>query len=533
MRLVNTRSLQFHDFYLSEVPQYAILSHTWGDDEVSFQDMSLPDRSSRKGYAKIIQTCQLALQHGLDFAWVDTCCIDKSSSAELTESINSMFHWYTNAAVCYVYLEDLPPDNSTEGGLTKCRWFTRGWTLQELLAPKFVQLYDMAWNYIGTKLHYINAISNATGIPRNVIRGDASLANYSVARRMSWAARRQTTRVEDTAYCLLGIFDVNMPLLYGEGPKAFRRLQEEIVKRNNDLTIFAWDNLNRHEHQFLGLFAPSPAGFINSSGVSPFIDDFINFSVTNKGLFVSGDVPLRTASITTEDGLQIVRYMIFLGLYSSTFDGGIYLRKIGPKLFQRDGKLAGFGLNDVNQIHVFDTTDYYILIDPITSGGISSSTFRNCALHVPFDPIFELDNPVPRTLWDITDRTFLRPKPYHGTRYPMVLAMRFFGRLEGALVYLVVLCDYRGPVPVGKVFRPGQYPRQETIIFRARNRNESVYWEELEIEEPGFLLLGNYADVVVGNQGFRISVLFEKRIVESIAKDVSLFSLKLDISKAG
>jgi hypothetical protein len=327
---------------------------------------------------------------------------------------------------------------------------------------------------------------------------------------------------------------VNMPLLYGEGLKAFRRLQEEIVKRNNDLTIFAWDDLNRHEHQSLGLFASSPEAFIKSSDVSPFIDDFINFSVTNKGLFVSGDVPLRTASITTDDGLEIVRYIIILGLSSSTFYGGIYLRKIGPKLFQRDWEfaLAGFGLNDIEQIDLFDATDYYILIDPITSGTISSSTFRNCALHVPLDPIFELENPIPRTLWDITDRTFLRPKPYCWTRYQMVLAMRFFGRLEGELVTLVVLCDYRESVPVGKVFLPGQYPRQESIIFGTRNRNESVYWEELEMEEPGLLLLGTYADVVVGNQEFRISVLFEKRIVESISKDVEVFSLKLDISKA-
>jgi hypothetical protein len=129
MRLINTSTRDLYDFYLSEIPPYAILSHTWGDGEVTFQDMSSPHRSLKKGYAKIIQTCHLALGHGLGFAWVDTCCIGKLSSAELTEYINSMFQWYMNAAVCYVSLGDLPPNTPAEDGLPNCRWFTRGWTL--------------------------------------------------------------------------------------------------------------------------------------------------------------------------------------------------------------------------------------------------------------------------------------------------------------------------------------------------------------------------------------------------------------------
>jgi hypothetical protein len=142
MRLINTRTLELQDFSLSIIPPYAILSHTWGGDEVTFQDMSLPGHILKTGYSKIKQTCQLALQDSLEFAWVDTCCIDKSSSAELTESINSMFQWYMNAAVCYVFL-DLPENGQAEDGLNKCRWFTRGWTLQELLAPNTVKFYDM------------------------------------------------------------------------------------------------------------------------------------------------------------------------------------------------------------------------------------------------------------------------------------------------------------------------------------------------------------------------------------------------------
>jgi hypothetical protein len=153
-----------------------------------------------------------------------------------------MFQWYKAAELCYVALEDLLPDIAPEEGFSMCRWFTRGWTLQELLAPRTMKFYDMGWNYRGLKLDFISAIARITSVPMSLLKGYRDVAHYSVAEKMSWAACRQTTRVEDIGYCLLGIFDVNMPLIYGEGIKAFRRLQEEIVKRNNDLTIFAWES---------------------------------------------------------------------------------------------------------------------------------------------------------------------------------------------------------------------------------------------------------------------------------------------------
>ncbi|KAE9371714.1 HET-domain-containing protein, partial [Stipitochalara longipes BDJ] len=231
MRLLDTKTLELREFFMSDVPPYAILSHTWSDDEVTFQEMSSPTRSSKKGFDKIAKTCRLARWDGVDFAWVDTCCIDKSSSAELSEAINSMYQWYLNADYCYIYLEDLDPNLPTnarpEEWLPHCRWLTRGWTLQELLAPKIaknVKFFDMDWRYRGTKLNLGDALSEYTGIPLSVLTGGIAPSRYSVASRMSWAARRRTTRLEDTAYCLLGLFDVNMPLLYGEGTKAFRRL---------------------------------------------------------------------------------------------------------------------------------------------------------------------------------------------------------------------------------------------------------------------------------------------------------------------
>ncbi|KAH7381851.1 heterokaryon incompatibility protein-domain-containing protein [Cadophora sp. MPI-SDFR-AT-0126] len=282
MRLINTKSLQLHDFSLAEIPPYAILSHTWGDSEVTFQDLSLPQsqRVVKKGYVKVEKTCELALKDGLGFAWIDTCCIDKSSSAELTESINSMFQWYKAAELCYIALEDLEPGTTYEAGFPKCRWFTRGWTLQELLAPRTVEFYDMGWNHRGSRLDFTSTIARITSIPTSLLRGDSDVADYSVAERMSWAACRQTTRVEDVGYCLLGIFDVNMPLIYGEGTKAFRRLQEEIVKRNNDLTIFAWESPSQQSSHF-SLFAHSPEAFADSAGIV-----FLDLASPFKGLLL-------------------------------------------------------------------------------------------------------------------------------------------------------------------------------------------------------------------------------------------------------
>ncbi|KAI1132539.1 heterokaryon incompatibility protein-domain-containing protein [Nemania abortiva] len=221
MKLIHTTSLQFHEFEKSSsrVPPYAILSHTWGDDEVTFRDMSLGPKKSttkkKKGYEKITQTCRLARENKLEYVWIDTCCIDKSSSAELSESINSMFEWYANSAVCYVFLFD--------------------YTLQELLAPKNLVFYDARWKCVGTKDSRVNQIFDITQIDVSVLSDKSYISQCPVSQRMSWAASRQTTRVEDEAYCLFGIFGIHLPLIYGEGRMAFRRLQEEIIKRIDGL----------------------------------------------------------------------------------------------------------------------------------------------------------------------------------------------------------------------------------------------------------------------------------------------------------
>jgi hypothetical protein len=193
--------------------------------------------SGKKGYAKIVGLCKKAAEDGYTYCWVDTACIDKTSSAELSEAINSMYRWYQRAAVCYVCLEDLLELSAAR--FATSRWFTRGWTLQELIAPVMVEFYDASWKEYGTRTSQHFEIATITGIDPDVLVGEDTSV-FNVATKMSWAARKTTNRVEDEAYCLMGLFQVNMPLLYGEGRRAFRRLQEEIIRAREDYSIFVW-----------------------------------------------------------------------------------------------------------------------------------------------------------------------------------------------------------------------------------------------------------------------------------------------------
>ena len=251
MRLL--RSNNTGDFSLTkdllvsdDIPRYAILSHTWGADteEVSFKDMMDGTSKRKPGYDKIRFCGEQAGRDGLQYFWIDTCCIDKSSSAELQEAINSMFRWYRDAAKCYVYLADVSRSadvNSSqllmESSFRKSRWFTRGWSLQELVAPASVEFFSKEGEQLGNKRSLERHIHEVTGIPVKALQG-SSLSDFSVPERMSWAENRETTRKEDKAYSLLGIFDVYMPLIYGEGREnAFQRLQEKIDKASKGKSL--------------------------------------------------------------------------------------------------------------------------------------------------------------------------------------------------------------------------------------------------------------------------------------------------------
>lgn len=216
------------------IPRYAILSHTWGadDDEVTYSDFVGGTSESKAGYRKLMFCGRQAANDGLQLFWIDTCCIDKSSSAELSEAINSMYRWYQGATKCYVYLADVSTDDFTKDiqSFRKSRWFTRGWTLQELLAPNIVEFYSNGGDLLGDRQSLVHQITEVTDIPIEAFQG-TPLSQFSVEARISWLGERETKREEDAAYCLLGIFDVHMPLLYGEGQKnAFIRLWEVIAK---------------------------------------------------------------------------------------------------------------------------------------------------------------------------------------------------------------------------------------------------------------------------------------------------------------
>jgi hypothetical protein len=314
MWLINVKTRLLEDFTVRKLPQYAILSHTWTGEEVTFQEFLSQDRNtvkkkkSKTGFIKIMKTCELAAFHDISYVWVDTCCIDKSSSAELSEAINSMWRYYKEAEVCYAYLSDLPRRANVVEELKACKWFTRGWTLQELIAPKELRFYDETWHFQGTKDKFAESIHQITKISPYILRNPDGLGDLSIADRMTWASKRETTRIEDTAYCLLGIFDINMPLLYGEGNKAFIRLQQEIIKNNNDLSIFGWcpedseepfidlriseyrlEACNAdcghelsNEYDFYSILAPSPKAFAKPSRWN--VIQSVEHSVTNRGI---------------------------------------------------------------------------------------------------------------------------------------------------------------------------------------------------------------------------------------------------------
>ncbi|RYP18698.1 hypothetical protein DL767_009772 [Monosporascus sp. MG133] len=321
MRLINVQTRKLESFVGKGVPPYAILSHTWGknEEELSFRDIQTGN-IEKAGNIKLEGCCEQAKKHNLGYAWIDTCCIDKTDAVELGEAINSMFRWYRKASVCYAYLSDVPSgDNPKDPGsrFSSSRWFRRGWTLQELLAPNKLHFFDETWTFIGTKEKMWRNIETITGIPRDFLVGWAELHEASVAQRMSWAAKRETTREEDIAYCLLGIFDVTMPMIYGEGDKAFGRLQEEIMKKTRDDSILAW-GLSPAES------TPSKSTYVFSGGAlatAPL--DFAN----------CGRIVLRKRDATPVNTIDISggRLRVHLSLHT-TSAGEIYgLLNCGPE----------------------------------------------------------------------------------------------------------------------------------------------------------------------------------------------------------
>jgi hypothetical protein len=300
MRLLSTDRAELHYFLSPEevTDHYAILSHVWDANEWTFQNIEAARMAAKeKGCSprdiaapKIKRCCELAERHGYKWVWIDTCCIDKTSSAELSEAINSMFHYYAMADICYAYLRDVadtvpPKGRHQHEQFYRSEWHTRGWTLQELIAPRFLVFLTRDWELIGSKAGLAMQLEEITHVPYSVLTLQEDFRHVSIAERMSWAAGRRTTKEEDRAYSLLGIFNIVMPTIYGEGKRAFQRLQEEIMKHYTDTTLFAWTgyqdthsgisraltsfHLGDHtHHEGSYLLAPSPDSFASSGFLS-------------------------------------------------------------------------------------------------------------------------------------------------------------------------------------------------------------------------------------------------------------------------
>ncbi|KIY00030.1 uncharacterized protein Z520_04668 [Fonsecaea multimorphosa CBS 102226] len=258
-----------------------------------------------------------------------------------------MFGWYSQAHVCYAYLDDVALSKSQiPHGFASSKWFTRGWTLQELIAPTTVEFYDKSWSFIGTKGSLLDKIAKITAISYEALTHPRSVWTESIAERMSWAASRTTTKDEDGAYCLMGIFDVNMPLLYGEGmTKAFRRLQMQIMVNSGDLSIFAWKIRHpRHDTRYgplpsepCGVLTSSPKAFLKhrtdtaivsndnvKASAGPLLSSLL--TVTNLGLSVS--LPLLQLDLSTVAVLNCQRNGKWVGIHVHLdSETGCYYRK--------------------------------------------------------------------------------------------------------------------------------------------------------------------------------------------------------------
>jgi hypothetical protein len=320
MRLINCTTLKLEEFFGDNIPPYAILSHTWGREEVTFADLPLGQRKTRAraGYRKVTFTCKQAIRDGLNYAWIDTCCIDKSSSAELSEAINSMFAWYKDSQRCYAYLSDVSAAHMILD-FPASRWFTRGWTLQELLAPRDLIFYDREGIELGTRYKNAEWISTITRIDSDALSGEREtpnrLGSFCAAKRMSWASDRQTTRAEDMAYCLLGLFDVQMPLLYGDDSIFAWGLKPEM---DHPLGLVP-DTLKKEMHEMesgvllSSLLASSPKDFVNCAMLEYGANLTSPFTLTNIGLQIRLPV---VPVFQPDDPLYSKAYRGWIGLLS-------------------------------------------------------------------------------------------------------------------------------------------------------------------------------------------------------------------------
>jgi hypothetical protein len=437
------------------------------------------------------------------------------------ESINSMFQWYQDAVECYVFLSDLPAGTTSSEGFVGCKWFTRGWTLQELIAPTTVIFYNQSWKYLGTKEEFSDEISLITNIKKEVLEGSAQLWNESVAARMSWAAHRETTRTEDLAYCLLGIFEVNMGMIYGEGQNAFRRLQEEIVRQSNDLTIFAWNQASGEDADS-GIFAQSPTLFGGSGIIEPIDQALLDpeFSLTNKGLKFDNFKLLWTESrketLGGERGFKKT-YALPLGNRKKKCIA-VPLRKIGPGLFVRNGTLITISWNSGDG----EAVNFYLHVTPSYSHFFEDSRLKEAVMFPKAQ--FKIQEVVPKSHWDEANSLFFAPVE----NLKLVLAASGSITLGGSAVQVVVCIDFEFDPVRCRIFNVETHNPLSAWLFRHTRLNYDVTWDDIRADKPEIMVFIDEVEISVDGTEYRISASINKGVVSSISK-YSIYSVSFAV----
>lgn len=504
MRLINCKSLDslcLESFEPCNVPKrYAILSHTWEREAESgstlevlfhaFQDSSrrMNDTGTdATGWRKIEGACReaKAFDKSIDYVWVDSCCINKEDAAELQESINSMFKWYAQSTVCLAYLSDAKSDRLDPTS----KWFTRGWTLQELVASPKVRFYNHDWQFLGDKFKLSDELAEITGIDTQLLKASDEqsitrrLYQVPVCQKMSWASKRQTTKVEDIAYCLLGIFDINMPLLYGEREAAFQRLQEAIANKYNDLTILAWksEDTRPESHSakhvmyysrtsglvgsmkkpgsrecYHGIFACSPREFEHSGSIASCFDHapvfnseysimhkgFRMFGILRKGYpYGSYMMPLMCSASTTTRGRR--------GRPGVTGESlGIFLKWVGGATYVR-ASCTEFKSMDPKDLEQTPGQDPFYLAPSVEQLHHSVNSFRRGSISLPQSSEVSISGTEigiwntkvsPGSMWDDKERIFYT----YGHQSPVGCASYELSGRSGTLFIALFGLHYNG-----------------------------------------------------------------------------------------
>ena len=366
MKLLHTQTYRLDEFFDSDYPTYAILSHTWrSSDALSSSHLAYDPRLDRclPVHEKVIQACQKADSHGIHHLWVDSLCIDASSTADIDEAVNGSFRWLRKSALCLAYLDDLPADGSVLGENTwrHCRYWSRAWTLQELIAPPRVEFFDANWQHRGSKTspELLPILTNITGITSRVLLDCDTLFDISLAVRMSWAAERNAGREEDTSYSLIGISGVAMSVRYGEGAEqAFLRLQQKILLDTRDGSILAWRSIDKQDIR--GLLARSPSEFRH---------------------FATGPATTQQSPWSFDGKVRFSSKGIEMQSYASQLGPNI-LMEIGR--FRRDG-----GRSEKVGVYFREWNGIYVRVNPASTVNLSGIAGSFHSIHVARDINFQ------------------------------------------------------------------------------------------------------------------------------------------------